>query len=137
MRDKLTDSRIYVVDDDLTNRVLFRSLLHIAGFRNVGEFYDGDQFMSWMETRKEQGMPDLVLMDTKMNGGPRGYEFCKQIRQREFGNNIGIIGMSSADHYEQKWMSAGADKFMPKEDIVRDAGKILGHTVNDVLKKYL
>lgn len=137
MRDKPTDRRIYVVDDDLTNRMLFRSLLNMHGFRNVMEFYEGAQLMRWMELREERRTPDLVIMDTKMNGGPRGYEFCKQIRQQDFGNGMGIIGMSSAEHYEQKWMTAGADRFLPKDEMVRDAGEMLGHTVNDVLKKYL
>ncbi|MBI2507967.1 response regulator [Candidatus Woesearchaeota archaeon] len=102
--------KIYVVDDNDDIRQIAVDLYSRRNYNAVG-FSDAD---SLLETIAKGELPDLILMDTDMPPGIKGYEACKKLKETNRNvNHIKIIGMSGND-YKDEWTRAGADHYFSK-----------------------
>lgn len=103
-------SKVLVVDDEMTNRLLLKDILSPLGY-NVVEASDGDEALQITEREK----PDIILLDVIM---PRlnGYEVCRQLKSSPRTKLIPIIILTSLDQLTDKIMAVdlGADDFINK-----------------------
>lgn len=124
--------KILVVDDKALIRKGLYSWLSNRDYGCRSE--SGIGGLSRIVEMVDEYKPDLVLLDTNLpNTGTTGLAICEELRKTEYGKNIGIIGMSQGS-YEEEWFRAGADKFLPKEDIFHR--NILEDSIAEVLEKY-
>lgn len=97
-----------VVDDDPHIRKLVRVNLERRGYQ-VREAVDGRAACDLIE----DSVPDLVILDLVLPGGPSGNEVCQWIRER---SDVPIIVMSA--NYEEdlkvQALDAGADDYVTK-----------------------
>ena len=103
-------SRILIVDDDMTIRLLMRESLEQAGFE-VNEAEDGAQAVQrFAETPSE-----VVLMDVEM---PRmdGFTACAALRHFPHGQDTPILMVTGHDDVESvnRAFEVGATDFLPK-----------------------
>jgi len=103
-------SRVLVVDDDLTTRLLARASLEQAGFA-IEEAGDGDTALSLFLSAR----PHLVLLDIEM---PRlnGVETCRRLRGLPGGEHVPILVMTVLDDVNSidRAYKAGATDFVTK-----------------------
>jgi len=102
--------KILYIEDDITNRILVRKLLHAEGY-SVLEAEDG---LAGIEMAKTES-PDLILLDMNMPGID-GYETIDQIRGAENLNEITVIALT-ADAMagdREKAIHAGCDGYISK-----------------------
>ena len=111
---KRTEVRILLVDDRESDLELIADQLGFIGYKNIKTAISGEDAIS----KIKKYVPHVVLMDTDMGIGIKGYEACKKIRSL-FSGNIIIIGMS--DHYTEErislWKDAGVNYFYDKSDV--------------------
>lgn len=124
--DPATRTRILVVDDDPTFRLLARETLEQSGFQ-VDEAGDGDEALEHFA----QARPQLVLLDVSM---PRvdGLTTCRALREVADSTDLPIIMITSTDDMDavDAAYRAGATDFIQKP--VR--WPILAHRVRYVLR---
>jgi len=103
-------SKVLVVDDDITARMLAEQALTLEGF-TVFEASDGLQALE----RFQEVHPDIVLMDIEMPE-LNGYEVCKQLRQLPFGRCVPILMATGFNDISSvsKAYEAGASDFVTK-----------------------
>ncbi len=103
-------SRILVVDDDRSARLLARSALELAHFE-VFEAEDGKPAIEVFEANKI----DMVLLDVVMKE-MNGFEVCSVLRSLEAGRHVPIMmmtGLDDVDSVNQAYL-AGATDFVIK-----------------------
>ncbi len=105
--------RILLVEDQGVLRDMYCAVLHDRGYDCRTS--SGLEGLSIIEDEIIPYQPHLLLLDTKLPG-ITGWDICERVRNTEYGKTIGIIGMSS-ENWEQEWLEAGADLFMPKKDL--------------------
>ena len=102
--------RILVVEDNLENRLLLRTLLHKAGFE-VREAENGaeaiDLFQQWQ--------PHLIWMDMRMPVMD-GYKATAKIRSLPDGHRVKIVAITASAFREQRQgiLAAGCDEVVHK-----------------------
>ena len=82
--DNLT-KKIMIVDDQQNVRTILSKILVRKGYYVI-EAANGEEALK--KAHKEK--PDLVLLDTRMPGGPEGIEVCRQIK-KEMGLDVKVI----------------------------------------------
>jgi PleD family two-component response regulator len=105
--DKVT--RILVVDDEATARLLLRAALEGAGFE-VSEAKDGEDAL-----RQFRDQPsDMVMLDVEMPG-INGYEVCARLRSA-LGNELPIVMVTGRDDFAaiERSFAVGATDFIAK-----------------------
>jgi diguanylate cyclase (GGDEF)-like protein len=103
-------SRILVIDDDPTIRLLTRALLEKSG-HSVAECPDGTAAAELFQ----QFRPDVLLLDV-MLPGKDGFAVCQEIRCLPQGRNVPIVMMTGLDDINSihKAYRVGATDFITK-----------------------
>ncbi|MDZ4182687.1 MAG: response regulator, partial [Candidatus Cloacimonadaceae bacterium] len=70
----LRNMLIYLVDDEMINLKLLKTILNQSGFENVMHFTSGEEMLSVFESTT----PDLILLDIMMPG-ISGYEVLDRV----------------------------------------------------------
>ncbi len=127
------DIKVLLVDNEKYDRELFTEWLNDIDYINfdyirIEQAVDGNEALKIAPEYK----PHLVLMDTNMPGGPEGYEVCKEMRTKDYGKNIAIIGMSAKKEEKPNWTNTGNDDFFIKSQ----SREVLEKKINDALKKH-
>ncbi|MBU0457179.1 MAG: response regulator [Nanoarchaeota archaeon] len=114
----MTEPKIYIVDDLEVVRKGIKKSLNLIGYHNLEEVTSGEEILDLLRNNSpvNNGCSDIIIMDTQMFPGKYGYDICSEIRQL-YGSNVKIVGMSSDEVYESKWLEAGADYFFPKSGL--------------------
>jgi CheY-like chemotaxis protein len=104
------DVKILVVDDNIVNRTLIRSLLVRAGFK-AHEACDGREALDVFD----RYAPDAVLMDMRMPVMD-GYEATRRIKSTEAGRATPVIVVTAEAFEEERSRAyeAGADGYLRK-----------------------
>lgn len=106
----LVRPRLLVVDDEIVNRTLLKTVLTPLGYEVV-EAEDGEAALA----RVSEKAPDLLLLDVLM---PRmnGYDVCKALKSQPSTRLIPIILLTGLDQVDDKIRAAdlGADEFLTK-----------------------
>lgn len=103
-------TKVLVVDDDITARILARQALGKENF-TVIEAQDGIVALALFQAIQ----PDIVLLDVAMPG-PNGFEVCQQLRSLPCGKLVPILmatGLDDIDSVRQAY-EAGATDFVTK-----------------------
>ncbi|MCI5049694.1 MAG: response regulator, partial [Rickettsiales bacterium] len=90
-------TRVLIVDDDQTDRMILRRCSELAGFQQVEEAHDGAEAMQ----KISQFKPDLIYLDMqlpKMNG----LEICQEIFNARLQNDIVVIMQTASDHFQSR-----------------------------------
>jgi PAS domain S-box-containing protein len=105
-----SESRILVVDDDATMRLLMTETLAEDGYI-ITEAKNGPVALDMIDTCA----PDMVLLDVKMPG-MNGFEVCSKIRALTGDTNISIVMVTGLDDSEsiEKAFQLGATAFITK-----------------------
>lgn len=109
--------KILLVEDQGMLRDIYCGMLHDRGYDCRTS--SGLEGLSIIEEEIIPYQPHLLLLDTKLPG-ITGWSICERVRNTEYGKTMGIIGMSM-ENFEQEWMEAGADLFLPKRNINGEA----------------
>lgn len=106
----LPQAKALVVDDELSNRVILRSLLKKNGYQVI-EAQDGLQAVEKFDAEG----PDIIFMDVMMPGLD-GYEATTRIKQRAGENFIPVIFLTALtdDQALVRCVEAGGDDFLTK-----------------------
>jgi len=107
---KQTHSRILVVDDYETNRLVLKELLTSIGFEII-EAINGHEAFS----KAQEAHPDLILLDLVMPE-MNGVEVVRQLRKIPALRNVPVIAVSASVHEEtrQESLAAGCNDFIIK-----------------------
>lgn len=103
-------TKVLVVDDDITARILARQALNKENFLVIVA-EDGMAALELFQSVK----PDIVLMDVEMPG-LNGFQVCQQLRSFPFGKLVPILmatGKDDIDSVSQAY-EAGATDFVTK-----------------------
>ncbi|AXP82076.1 Signal transduction histidine-protein kinase BarA [Mariniflexile rhizosphaerae] len=93
-KDQLQGKHIAIVDDNETNRLIFKNYLETWHVK-VSEFKDGFEALSFFKEQYDSGNPiDLVLVDYQMPG-MSGKELAKQIKADQRISDLKLILLSS------------------------------------------
>jgi CheY-like chemotaxis protein len=125
---------ILVVDTDVQIRRLLELSLRNAGFdvRAAG---------TAPEALKAVGelAPDLIVSETRLEGGPDGFELCRQIKKRTEGPRIAFVFLAEQTvETKLRGVEAGADDFLAKpvyvQEVVAHARSLLQRRERDRLE---
>ena len=100
-------TRIFIVDDDINVRDIFRIILKKAGY-NIQLFESGNDLM---ENASE--IPDLFILDQQLPG-MNGLEICKGLKREEKTKHIPVIIISATPDLELAVKEACADDYIKK-----------------------
>lgn len=89
---KLKDKRIFIVEDNSMNRVVYKISLGMAG-ASLQFDQKGDSAISQLEMFK----PDLIILDLMLPRGNSGYDIFDQIRNLPEYKNVPIVAISASD----------------------------------------
>lgn len=112
MENLLAGKRIFIVEDKLANRMIFKTLLERHGAVIL--------FDNWGNETSEKlnaAQPiDLIIMDLMLPGRLTGYEVVAELRKRSVVGAIPIVAVSAADPSEAipKAREHGFDGFISK-----------------------
>ena len=103
-------SRILIVDDDVTMRLLMYEALSEGGYK-IEEVDNGPAAIEAIKTSE----PDMVLLDVKMPG-MNGFEVCSEIRRLTGDTKISVIMVTGLDDSAsiEKAFQLGATAFISK-----------------------
>jgi two-component system chemotaxis response regulator CheY len=116
------DTRILIVDDFTTMRLIAKRILQSLGFNNIAEAEDG---LEALDTLKNNRF-DLVLSDCNMPN-MNGIELLTRLRNDPELNTIPFIVMTSTDQKESllEMVKAGASDYIEKPFQAEDLRKKL------------
>jgi CheY-like chemotaxis protein len=125
---------ILVVDTDVQIRRLLELSLRNAGF-------DVRAAATAPEALKAVGelAPDLIVSETRLEGGPDGFELCRQIKKRTEGPRIAFVFLAEQTvETKLRGVEAGADDFLAKpvyvQEVVAHARSLLQRRERDRLE---
>lgn len=103
---------ILVVDDDLTSREIFRSIIQEMGFQ-VTVFSGGTELMNYIDN--SETVPEIILLDWMMPDLD-GLTLCSMLKSDERTKHIYIILLTAKTSTEEmvEGLNAGADDFISK-----------------------
>src|ERR1041384_7458102 len=103
--------KIFIADDDLTNRSLLGGLLHKWGFE-VLSAVDGQQ--AWAHLSQAEA-PRLAILDWMMPGMD-GVQLCRALRAQEGQYPYYLILLTAKSHSQDivQALEAGADDYVTK-----------------------
>jgi two-component system CheB/CheR fusion protein len=113
--------RILIVDDNRDAADSLGMMLELSGY-SIRTAYDGQEGLSAADEER----PDVVLLDIglpKLNG----YEVCRRIRQRPWGNEVTLVAVTGwgQDQDLRRAEGAGFDRHMVKPVDPDDLMKLL------------
>jgi two-component system chemotaxis response regulator CheY len=105
------DTRILIVDDFTTMRLIAKRILQSLGFNNIAEAEDGLEALDALKNNRI----DLVLSDCNMPN-MNGIELLTRLRNDPELNTIPFIVMTSTDQKESllEMVKAGASDYIEK-----------------------
>lgn len=108
--------KILIVDDNDTNRILFRDVLRYHGFETI-EAENGEVGVK----KAREHLPDLILMDIQMPVVD-GFEALKALREMRETRAIKVVALTSFALLgdEKRIMAAGFDGYISKPISTRD-----------------
>ncbi|MDA8124097.1 MAG: response regulator [Deltaproteobacteria bacterium] len=117
----MSAAKILVVEDNVLNMKLVRSLLRLEGYR-VLEAEDAEKGMQLAQDRH----PDLILMDIQLPGMD-GLTATEILKGREKTKDIPIVALTgfAMTGDEQKALAAGCDGYITKPIDTRSFGETL------------
>jgi two-component system, cell cycle response regulator DivK len=109
------------VEDNPSNRMLIRDLLHFRGYRVV-EVSDGREALAAAERER----PDIILMDVQLPG-VSGLEAARLIKARDDLRHIPIVAVTSfaLSGDDKKALAAGCSAYITKPYNSRDLIKLI------------
>jgi CheY-like chemotaxis protein len=108
----LENKKIFIVEDDALNRLVFRLMLNKEGAKT--EFENGGAFVL---ARLQQVAPvDLIILDLMLARGNDGYDVFDAIRAIPLYSQIPIVAVSAADPTQSvlRARTKGFNGFIPK-----------------------
>ena len=101
---------ILVVEDNEKNRILFRDILQVRGYKTL-EAETGEQAMVLLQKER----PDLILMDIQLPGKD-GITITKEIKANAATKDIPVFALTSyaMKGDRERMMEAGFDSYMSK-----------------------
>jgi DNA-binding response OmpR family regulator len=133
--DQKTERRwLLVVDGDVQIRRLLELSLRNAGF-DVRTVATAAEALTAVGERR----PDLIVSEARLEGGPDGYELCRQIKKRSDGASIAFIFLAAQTiEAKLRGVEAGADDFLAKplyvQEVVAHARSLLQRRERDRLE---
>jgi two-component system phosphate regulon response regulator PhoB len=120
-------ARILVVDDDTALQKLINVLLQHAGMDVVSS----ENAATAAQVLKTPPLPDLMILDL-MLPDVSGLEFLRQVRAKDFFDNLPILILSALADPEQirSGLQLGADRYLTKPYLANN----LVTTVQDLLR---
>ena len=107
----LSDCRVLVMEDNLSNQTLIARLLNVSGITNIDMAADGIEGLQ----KVVQNRPDLIILDITM---PRmnGYEVLHHLKSTSQTQDIPVLIQTASDTREtrDKTFSSGATDFISK-----------------------
>ena len=109
------------VEDNPSNQMLIRDLLHFRGYRVV-EVSDGGEALAAAERER----PDIILMDVQLPG-VSGLEAARLIKARDDLRHIPIVAVTSfaLSGDDKKALAAGCSAYITKPYNSRDLIKLI------------
>ncbi|MCI0713218.1 MAG: response regulator [Chloroflexi bacterium] len=89
----LTGKRIFIVEDDTRNRVIYQIMM----VRHGAQVHFDKWGRNTVEKIKEFGKVDLIILDLMITGGTSGFTIFKEIRREHEFDYIPIVAVSAAD----------------------------------------
>jgi two-component system, sensor histidine kinase and response regulator len=89
---KLKDKRIFIVEDNSMNRVIYKMSLGLAG-ASLQFDQKGDGTIDQLAMFK----PDLIILDLMLPRGNSGYDIFDQIRRLPECKDVPIVAISASD----------------------------------------
>lgn len=125
---------ILVVDGDVQIRRLLELSLRNAGF-DVRAVATATEALSAVADQR----PDLIVSDARLDGGPDGFELCRQIKKRTDGRSIAFVFLAEQTvETKLRGVEAGADDFLAKpvyvQEVVAHARSLLQRRERDRLE---
>ncbi len=107
---------ILVVEDNEKNRILFRDILQVRGYKTL-EAETGEQAMVLLQKER----PDLILMDIQLPGKD-GITITKEIKANAATKDIPVFALTSyaMKGDRERMMEAGFNNYMSKPIKVRE-----------------
>jgi len=113
IEERLADSLILVVDDNIQNAELLEAYLEPLGCQTQ-MMTNGEEVMSYMEDASNP-LPDLILLDVMM---PRmsGFEVCRKLKESERTSIVPIIMVTALNEIGdiERGVESGTDDFLSK-----------------------
>ena len=104
--------RILVADDHAIVRSGLGQLLQLApDFQVVGEAANGHEVLERLAT----ALPDILLLDVNMPGGPEGAELIRQVRERWPALPLLVLSMHDEPQVAARMVQAGAHGYVTKD----------------------
>ncbi|MBX3061851.1 MAG: response regulator [Anaerolineae bacterium] len=119
----LKGKRIFIVEDNLSNRVVFQMMLLVEGATIEFERWGRDAVLRLQRFSDV----DLIILDLMLHNGVSGYDIFQEIRQRPEFDKIPIVAVSAAD----------ASVAIPKTQQMGFSGFIAKPINDDVFATYL
>jgi len=111
----LSQKKVLIVDDNITNLEILSHYLEQAGIRVTG-LNRGEQVVPVLQEGIREGDPfDLCILDINMQG-MNGFDVLKEIRKQEaLFSNLPVLAFSSSmPNRVGNYQEAGFDAFLPK-----------------------
>jgi CheY-like chemotaxis protein len=89
----LTRKNIFIVEDDMLNRVVYRLSLGFQG----GAYLEFDPWSEDATYKLKRGTWDLIILDLMLGRGASGFQVFKEIRQLDKFDRIPIIAISASE----------------------------------------
>jgi len=108
---EILDSKILIVEDEMTNVLLLEKILHHEGYRSVSSVTDPRKAVGVYKTFR----PDLVLLDLNMPG-MSGFEIMEQLKPLETNSFLPVLVLTAKVDQETKLQAfkLGAKDFVHK-----------------------
>ncbi len=109
-------SRVLIVDDNPTDRMLVKAILNKMGIKNIQEAKSGNDAAFMLQNAMNLAKQfDLVILDWNMPG-KTGIDFLKEIRSQKDTKKLGVImatSVSDADKVRES-LRVGVEDFIIK-----------------------
>lgn len=109
----LKNKRIFIIEDDVRNRIIFQMALVREGAHVDFERWD-DKTLSRM--RSSINPIDVIVLDLMLPGNRSGFDIYDQIRSIEHVNNVPVVAVSAMDPSlaMPQAFAKGLNGFIPK-----------------------
>lgn len=111
-------TRIFIVDDDISVRDIFKIILKKAGY-DIKLFESGNDLF-----RNASEIPDLFILDQQLPG-MNGLEICKGLKSNEKTKHIPVIIVSATPDLELAVKEACADDYLKKPLTKKDLLEVI------------
>jgi PAS domain S-box-containing protein len=110
--EKILESKIFIVDDQIQNIILLENILNLSGFENIWSTTSPDELLTELKTTE----PDILLLDLMMPD-ISGFEILNQLKGDDLSPSFIPILVLTADTNpisREKALKLGASDFLTK-----------------------